>query len=975
MSAGVPLYLVSACGSAEEFVAAFRRYADRTGLFVPTNEPLPAGRRGRIALALKNGGVMIDGEAEVVASSQRPSGIHARVGMTLKWVEPDEPSKTVIAELEKARLAMKPAPPSVPARPVEIPAEPRPTPPAIGGRIDAANALAECVVIGDTAAFTANAPAIEETRTGLGKFVIPSIPAAGRSAKPPTMPPALTRPRTPSAQVPVIKPITPPVGVVAKPKPEPEPDVAPILATPVGGVPAPKPTTPATGVPEPKPTTPAAGVPEPKPTTPAAGVPEPKPTTPAAGVPEPKPTALGAAVPVAKPPTPPVGVRLDAKPPTPPVGVAAANDDDDPAAILPTPSGGVPGPQPTAASSGGGPAPQPTASSSGSVRAETTLGVAPLARPPKSDDGVPTRATRIGFPALKLPAMEAPAVIVAAPPTDAEPPRSNTPFMRATPPQPMAAVAAPRPAGPPMPRQPTPFTPLPIVRLPASDVLLDPEKTDLTDIPAPSDEPRSLGVAIVTAVAREASEPTRQEPPLVVADIEPEPVEQAAATRSGGMRASELMAAIGEDWTMTPDAVAPTMLPTRTVETMDSVRPTVPMDALEKAPADAEPSGPAGDWTMSADPNAADGWTPPAKIEVPPPVAPKGNRVMAVASAEPLNAVEWEDKPTGIGEPLVEIDPTLMPVRMPTAPPIMIASGPGIPPPLAPMPPSMTPPLSALTGPFQPMSMFPPGVIPTPPPGGLRASEQMVAFEADPMGMFGGPVPPGPMESTSLLAPAKRRRGPVVGLAAIVLLAGGAAVAVFGFGIGRGGGGGNAITPSGSAVQPIVAQPGSAELGSAMVAPEVPGDAAPVAALCKLDVTSTPLGAEIWLDENQLGVTPASIELPCAVEAKLQFKKAKIATLVRAVMPGTDTSVSVKLAATAVAAVSLRVTSNPPGATITMAGKVLGITPTTIHLPANGASLTLTKDGYSPDTERVTPKPNATHNVVLKHAAIKQRTH
>jgi hypothetical protein len=273
--------------------------------------------------------------------------------------------------------------------------------------------------------------------------------------------------------------------------------------------------------------------------------------------------------------------------------------------------------------------------------------------------------------------------------------------------------------------------------------------------------------------------------------------------------------------------------------------------------------------------------------------------------------------------------------------------------------------------------MFPPGVIPTPPPGALRASQQMAAFD-DPMGMFGGPVPPGPMESTSLLAPAKRRRGLVAGLVAVVLLAGGAAVAVFGFGIGRGKPNGN--TPVGSAAQtPIVAPPGSGglavDIGSAVVAPEAPGDAAPIAALCKLDVASAPPGAEIWLDDNQLGVTPASIELPCAVEAKLQFKKAKLATLVHAVTPGTDTIVSVKLAAAAIAAVSLRVTSNPPGATITMAGKVLGITPTTIHLPANGASLTLTKDGYTPDTEHVTPKPNATHNVVLKRAAIKQRSH
>jgi hypothetical protein len=939
VSAGVPLYLVSACGTAEEFVAAFRRYADRTGLFVPLAEPLPAGRRGRIALALKDGGVMIEGEAEVVASSARPSGIHARVGMTLKWVEPDEPSKTVIAELEKARLAMKPAPPTVPPRPADIPAEPRPVPPAAGGRIDAANALAECVLIGDPATFTSAAipsgPA--------GKFVIPSIPTTNRAPKPPTMPPALTRPRTPSAQIPVIKPITPPAGV-AKPEAKPAAPAAPaadlapampVLATPVGGVPAPKPV------------------------------------------------------------TPPSGVRADES------GGTRTKSPEPVEAIPPTPSGGVPAPI--------------TAGSSGEIRA-TTLGAPPLTRGPKVEDKS-SRATRIGFPALKLPAMEAPAVIVGVPPKDEPPATTGSPFKRATPPQPMAAVA-PRPAGPPVPRQPTPFAPLPIVRLPAVDPAVDPEQTDLTDMPLPaSDEPRSLGVAIVTAVAPEASEPTRQEPPLSPSEIAAAeasgppapPIEPAAGTRSGGMRASELMAAIGggDDWTMAPDAPTPTILPTRTVEMATSTRPTEPINAaslaaIDKPAAPLEPvvPEPPGDWTMSADPTADGGWTPPSKVDIPPfSDTPKGNRVVAIASAEPLNAVEWEDKPTGIGEPLVEIDPSLLATRMsepaivpppttPSMPPPMTAAPmmamppplpmgrmgpmgatpgaiptpapgtmtmpPGVPPPLGPMPPVMTPPMSAFgpTGPVQPPPL----------PGTLRASEQMP--------MFGGPLPPGPMESTSLLTVPRSHRGLLLAIGAAAVLVAAAAIAVFGFGVGRGRGKtqpAHGRTAIGSAAPaPVIAGSDAVVAGSNAPVVETPTptvDAGP--SLCKVDVATLPVGAEIWVADTQLGVTPTTVQLPCGVEAKLELKKARLQT-VRTITPGTDTSVVVKLLAPATPTVSMRVTSNPPGATITMGGRVLGITPTTIHLPAGGASLTLTKEGYASSTEHVAPKPNGTNFVTLR---------
>ena len=144
MTTGAPLYLVSACASAEEFVAAFRRYADRAGLFVPIADPLLQGRRGRIAVTLNDGRIVLEGEVEVATSSARPSPLYGRVGMTLKFVEPDVPTKTTLAELEKARLAMKPPPLSVAVLP------PSPGAPSVPPSLGFAGSLAKVPQVGVT---------------------------------------------------------------------------------------------------------------------------------------------------------------------------------------------------------------------------------------------------------------------------------------------------------------------------------------------------------------------------------------------------------------------------------------------------------------------------------------------------------------------------------------------------------------------------------------------------------------------------------------------------------------------------------------------------------------------------------------------------------------------------------------------------------------------------------------------------------
>lgn len=241
---GAPIYLVSACSSGEEFVAAFRRYADRNGVvFVPIADPLPSGHKGRFALTLKDGGVMVEGEAEVVSSARTPSVLYGRVGMTMKFLVPDEPSKTTLGELEKARLALKPQPPTIAPRPAEIPAEPRPKPPPATGRIDAVNALAECVAIGEGIPAPGQGGEVPPKNPN-PKFIVPSVPSVPaatpttmgvaplqkpakedlsttmRGTKPATQLPASRSPQTatPLAPMPIVQLPAPPVVAVAKPR-------------------------------------------------------------------------------------------------------------------------------------------------------------------------------------------------------------------------------------------------------------------------------------------------------------------------------------------------------------------------------------------------------------------------------------------------------------------------------------------------------------------------------------------------------------------------------------------------------------------------------------------------------------------------------------------------------------------------------------------------------------------------------------
>ena len=164
----------------------------------------------------------------------------------------------------------------------------------------------------------------------------------------------------------------------------------------------------------------------------------------------------------------------------------------------------------------------------------------------------------------------------------------------------------------------------------------------------------------------------------------------------------------------------------------------------------------------------------------------------------------------------------------------------------------------------------------------------------------------------------------------------------------------------GSAQQAIVTPTPPPDAAVALVQPAPPDAPALVAAAteCEVEFSSAPQGADIVLDKDVVGTTPAKLKLPCGVESRLTFTKQRFVSAQRAVTPKSTGQKPVRVALAKVTFI-VKVSSSPPGATIFLGAKSLGITPAAIKLPAFEAStLKITKDGYSPDVQKITPKTN-----------------
>lgn len=1020
VTTGAPIYLVSACSSGEEFVAAFRRYADRNGvLFVPIAEPLPPGKRGRFAVALTGGGVMLEGEAEVVSSAKTPSVLYGRVGMTLKFIDPDEPSKTLLTELERARLAVKPGPPSVAPRPAGIPAEPRPKPPAPAGRVDAVNALAECVAIGDLSTLVGDEPA-----KGIApKFVVPSIPPMGPGA----------RPKNAS---------TPPVGT---PSP---------AATTMGMPPLKKPTTGGTPVVPPSPTATTMGMPA-LAKAPAAPI---APTTPTREDPTAPTPARHADI---------QDLNQTVKGPAPAVDLLIREREERLArekakADLETTMRGPPPAAPKAGTPAAGvPRPPTPASGQTVVPQRTTTPAAgsnvvgaTLPKAPSGPVAVKQATPPAGVP--KPPVVADPRPIVESQADDEKTDLTSVPI------EPSGSIKAPQEiAKPDKGGRETRKTVIGVAVVPSGVHVLPatPARSgeqDERDTSVMAAEETS-GPAVITSAPPPRAELEAAGPPSGPVTI-PQPVPSAV------LRA----AAVEEhtpsgDWTMTVGADGPTITPVP--RRAAGTRPP------EDKPAKPIPPGPpTGDFIIALDPTRPDGWSEPSRIEKRPELPPDkpGPPVSTVASVKDLDSEAKPDVPKlKPDEAKIEIDPTLMEPLQPLQPIDDFDDDPpgSLPPPPSTSHPIQTPPhgLVAAT----------PGVIATPMhpgavpivdqmraaahaamPGSATGEMQTVPPPIDAMGatmpaMHGAYMTPaphqGPLANASGQVPAYQHEPayPVVEQAAYLpteairvprtpderrkrmILIGGIAAGVVILGIilvvALSGGNGKTADsteppPGDGSADKQVSQPpdpkappppvktppdksGDGSAGSAQqasVSPPVAVDAAaeepaPVqtppdgaqdgsatpevatATDCTVDVATVPAGVEVSLDKTVLGTTPFQATLPCGVESRLTFKKTRFVTATRAVTPKSEGQKPLKVALAKVT-FTVKVSSSPAGATILLGTKSLGVTPAAVKLPAfETSTLTIKKDGYQPDTQKITPKTNnLSISSALKKAPLKR---
>ena len=477
------------------------------------------------------------------------------------------------------------------------------------------------------------------------------------------------------------------------------------------------------------------------------------------------------------------------------------------------------------------------------------------------------------------------------------------------------------------------------------------------------------------------------------------------------------------DWTMTPGVNGPTIVPT-------------PRDKLARAGTAPAPQGPqTGDWMIALDPSQPDGWSEPSKVDARPigELQP-GPPVSVVSSARALDSnrrLGTEPSIVDSGVDKVQVDPTL--IGPLTAMPNLEddADDPALPPPpppstahpvvgedgLMPIPASMHSDVQAsYEAPPMPgaMAHHVPGSIPSnafTPPAGLPH----LAAASGSTPVFGAPQPAAPPRTVTDDGSGFFRdsgeissyaSGPTTAIAdtsgrkrLIVIIASAVGVAILGIilllVVGGGGEKKPTETPttSDTAHTPDPAPPhdkqnaivtpnatfdAAAEVAVVVDAPEaVKANPDPLVATespvdCKVSVSSVPLGAEIVIGKTVVGTTPTALTLPCGTEAKLVLRKARFVSGTRVVTPKVGTK-PIKVALVKVT-LSVKVSSTPPGASITVSGKPMGFTPTTVKLPAFEAStLKIAKDGFAAESQKITPKQNnQTVHATLKRTSKKR---
>jgi hypothetical protein len=428
-------------------------------------------------------------------------------------------------------------------------------------------------------------------------------------------------------------------------------------------------------------------------------------------------------------------------------------------------------------------------------------------------------------------------------------------------------------------------------------------------------------------------------------------------------------------------------------------------------PRPTDPAGlPSGDWLIALDPAAPDGWSEPFETVPPHQLADDPAAAAAAVAApssdarprRPTQRPEPTPRPEAMprGEPKVQIDPTLieplaalpddgsLAVRT-SSPELLGYSTGGFPVTPAPGGIPSTPPFAA-PPPFGPPSAF--GAPHGAPAYPLDPSYQMVPVTTLPApravtagGSGSGFIDPRYATGDALPVRGRRRHVIIVLATAIVAVVIGIVMLAMFTGkpespspvdpreapspVDKRVEANPAPAPAAAPLVPATPAPGTSVTPTTeqAAAPGAPATIAapsatdapvppPTAGTCYASVSSQPSGAEILgRAAKVIGTTPQKVALPCGTKVELTIRKGRLAPVTRTITP---TAAGVKLRVALVKQiVQVKVSSTPAGATITLNGRSLGVTPTTVKVPAfEPSTLIIAKDGYATGTEKVSPK-------------------
>jgi hypothetical protein len=137
---------------------------------------------------------------------------------------------------------------------------------------------------------------------------------------------------------------------------------------------------------------------------------------------------------------------------------------------------------------------------------------------------------------------------------------------------------------------------------------------------------------------------------------------------------------------------------------------------------------------------------------------------------------------------------------------------------------------------------------------------------------------------------------------------------------------------------------------------------------CRVDVTTTPAGTMVSIDGNALGPSPITIQSPCTRRRiDLEHPRYKQEQRWVNIVADKPNPVDVTLVRPTH---TLTVTSNPSGATVMIAGRRAGTTPTKVSLMGfSGIEVRVEKPGFDPVTKRIySKKPEDALSVPLKRS-------